>query len=109
VFAGENSYQDLLQQPSYEMVVLMYYSPMEIHRALQEPQNATVDILAVVTVMDDSDRTPYYPNEIWEVALMDVRYVSKLVFDVHYAPCIFSVSIFWYFVQQHVLSSYIVA
>jgi hypothetical protein len=57
---------------------------MEIHRALQEPQDATVDILVVVAVMDVSDRTPYYPDEIREVALMDDRYVLKFVFDVQY-------------------------
>jgi hypothetical protein len=57
---------------------------MEIHRALEEPQDATVDILVVVAVMDVSDRTPYYPDEIREVALMDDRYVSKFVFDVQY-------------------------
>jgi hypothetical protein len=51
---------------------------MEIQRALQEPHNATVDILAVV---DASDRTPSYPNEIWEVALMDDRHVLNMVFD----------------------------
>jgi hypothetical protein len=56
---------------------------MEIHRALQEPQDTTVDILDVVAVVDVSDRTPYYPYEIREVALMDDRYASKLVFDVH--------------------------
>jgi hypothetical protein len=27
------------------MVILRYCSPMEIQRAMQEPQNATVDIL----------------------------------------------------------------
>jgi hypothetical protein len=57
---------------------------MEIHHALQEPQNVTVDILAVVATVDALDRTPYYPYEIWEVALMNDRYVLKLVFDVHY-------------------------
>jgi hypothetical protein len=31
---------------------------MEIQRALQEPQNTTIDILAVVVVVDASDRTP---------------------------------------------------
>jgi hypothetical protein len=34
------------------MVVLRYCSPIEIHRALQEPQNATVDILVVVVTVD---------------------------------------------------------
>jgi hypothetical protein len=34
--------------------------------------------------MDASYRTLYYPDEIREVTLMDDRYVSKLVFDVHY-------------------------
>jgi hypothetical protein len=43
------------------MVVSNYCSHMEIQRALQEPHNATIDILAVV---DASDRTPSYPNEI---------------------------------------------
>jgi hypothetical protein len=62
------------------MVVLRYCSPMEIHRALQEPQDTTVNILAIV---DASDRTPYYPDENWEVALMNDRYVLKLVFDVY--------------------------
>jgi hypothetical protein len=33
--------------------------------------------------MDASNPTPYYPDEIQEVALMDDRYVSKLVFDGH--------------------------
>jgi hypothetical protein len=57
--------------------------PREIHRALQELQDTTVDILAVVAAMGASDHTPYYPDEIWEVALMDDRYASKLVFDAH--------------------------
>jgi hypothetical protein len=62
---------------------------MEIHRALQEPQNATIVILAIV---DASDHTSYYPDEIREVTLMNDRYVSKLVFDVHN---------FAYFQYQH--------
>jgi hypothetical protein len=66
------------------MVVLRYCSPIEIHHALQEPQNATIDILAIVTIVGASDHTPYYPDEIREVALMDDRYISKLVFDIHY-------------------------
>jgi hypothetical protein len=66
------------------MVVLRFCSPMEIHCALQEPQDATVDILAVVAAVDASDRTPYYPDEIREVVLMDDRYVLKFVFNVHY-------------------------
>jgi hypothetical protein len=37
---------------------------MEIQRALQQPHNATVDILAVVVVVDVLDRTLYFPNEI---------------------------------------------
>jgi hypothetical protein len=37
---------------------------MEIQRALQQPHNAIVDILAVVAVVDASDRTLYYPDEI---------------------------------------------
>jgi hypothetical protein len=65
------------------MVVLRYCSPMEIQRALQEPQNTTVVILAVVVAVDASDRTPYYPAEIRELALMDDRHVLKLVFDGH--------------------------
>jgi hypothetical protein len=64
------------------MVLLRFHSPMEIHHALQEPQDATVDILAIVAVMDASDRTSHYPDEIWEVALMDDRYISKFVFGV---------------------------
>jgi hypothetical protein len=54
---------------------------MEIPRALQQPHNATFDILAVVAVMDASDRTSYFPNEIREVTLMDDRYVSNKVFS----------------------------
>jgi hypothetical protein len=50
---------------------------------LQQPHNATVDILAVVAAMDASDRTPYYPDEIREVTLMDDRYVLNTVFDGH--------------------------
>jgi hypothetical protein len=46
------------------MVVSNYCSHIEIQRALQEPHNATVDILAVVAAVDASDRTPSYPNEI---------------------------------------------
>jgi hypothetical protein len=65
------------------MVVQSYSSPMEIQRALQQPHNATVDILAVVAVVDASDHIPYYPDEIREVALMDNRYVSNMVFDGH--------------------------
>jgi hypothetical protein len=56
---------------------------MEIQRPLQEPQNTTIDILVVVDAIDASDCTPYYPIEIRELALMDDRYVSKLVFDGH--------------------------
>jgi hypothetical protein len=66
------------------MVDLRFCSPMEIHRALQEHQDATVDIIAVVAAMDASNHTPYCPYEIWEVALMDDRYISKFVFDVQY-------------------------
>jgi hypothetical protein len=54
---------------------------MEIQRALQEPQNTTIDILAIVASVDASNRTPYYRDEIQEVTLMDDRYVSKLVFN----------------------------
>jgi hypothetical protein len=50
---------------------------MEIQRALQQPHNDIVDILAVVAAMDASNRTPYYPDEIREVTLMDDRYVSN--------------------------------
>jgi hypothetical protein len=56
---------------------------MEIQRALQEPQNTTIDILVVVAVVDASDHTPYYPAHIQELALMDDRYVSRLVFNGH--------------------------
>jgi hypothetical protein len=56
---------------------------MEIQRALQQPHNATVDILAVMATVDASDRTPYYLDEIREVTLMDDRYVSNTVFDGH--------------------------
>jgi hypothetical protein len=65
------------------MVVLSYCSPMEIQRALQQPHNATVDILAVMATVDASDRTPYYLDEIREVTLMNDRYVSNTVFDGH--------------------------
>jgi hypothetical protein len=63
-FEEENSFQVLLQQRSSEMVVLSYCSPMEIQRALQQPQNAIVDILAVVAAVDASDCTSYYPDKI---------------------------------------------
>jgi hypothetical protein len=56
--------QDLLQYPLSEMVLLRYCSPMEIQHALQEPQNATIDILVVVAAVDASDRTLYYPDDI---------------------------------------------
>jgi hypothetical protein len=56
---------------------------MEIQYALQQPHNATVDILAIVAAVDASDHTPYYPDEIWEVILMDDRYVSNTMFDGH--------------------------
>jgi hypothetical protein len=56
---------------------------MEIQRALQQPHNATIDILLVAAAVDASDRTSYYPNEIREVTLMDDRYVSNTVFDGH--------------------------
>jgi hypothetical protein len=65
------------------MVVLSYCSPMEIQRALQQPHNATVDILAIVATVDASDHTPYYLDEIREVALMDDRYVLNTVLDGH--------------------------
>ena len=65
------------------MVVLSYYSPMEIQRALQQLHNTTIDIIVVVAAVDASDRTPYYPDEIREVALMDDRYVLNTVLDGH--------------------------
>jgi hypothetical protein len=65
------------------MVVLSYCSPMEIQRALQQLNNATIDILAVVAAVDASDHTPYFPDEIREVALMDDRYMLPTVFDRH--------------------------
>jgi hypothetical protein len=61
-FEEEKLFLALLQQRSSKMVVLSYCSPMEIQSALQQPHNATVDILAAV--VDASDRTPYYPDEI---------------------------------------------
>jgi hypothetical protein len=82
-FEEEKSFQVQLQQRSSEMVVLIYYSPMEIQHALQQTHKATVDILAVVAAMDASDHTPYHPDEIQEVTLMDDRYVSNMVFDGH--------------------------
>jgi hypothetical protein len=65
------------------MVVLRYYSPMEIQRAMQEPQDSPVDILVVEAAIDASDRTPYFPDEIQELTLIDDTYVLKLVFNVH--------------------------
>jgi hypothetical protein len=65
------------------MFVLRNCTPIEIQRAMQEPQNSTIDILAVMAAVDASDRTPYYPDEIRELALIDDRYVLKLVFDGH--------------------------
>jgi hypothetical protein len=56
---------------------------MEIQHALQQPHSATTDILAVVAAVDALDHTPYYLNEIREVALMDDMYVSNTVFDGH--------------------------
>jgi hypothetical protein len=34
-----------------------------------------------VAAVDASDHTPYYPDEIREVALMNDRYVSNMMFD----------------------------
>jgi hypothetical protein len=65
------------------MVVLSNCSPMKVQRALQEPHNASIDILTVVAIVDALHRTPYYPDEIREVTLMDDRYVSKMLFDGH--------------------------
>jgi hypothetical protein len=65
------------------MVVLSYCSPMEIQRALQQPHNTTVDILAIVAAVDAFDRTLYYSDEIREFALMDDRYILNTVFDGH--------------------------
>jgi hypothetical protein len=65
------------------MVVLSYYSRLEIQRALQQPHNTTVDILAVVADVDASDHTPHYPDKIRDVTLMNDRYVSNTVFDGH--------------------------
>jgi hypothetical protein len=45
--------------------------------------NAIIDILAVVVDVDASDCTPYYPDDIREVALMGDRYVLNTVFDGH--------------------------
>jgi hypothetical protein len=82
-FDEEKSSQLLLQQRSSKIVVLSYCSPMEIQRALQQPHNTTVDILAVVAIVDASNHTPYYPDEIREITLMDDRYVSNTMFDGH--------------------------
>jgi hypothetical protein len=82
-FEEEKSFQVLPQQTSYEMIVLNYCSPMEIQRALQEPHNATIDILAIVAAVDALGHTSYYPDEIREVTLMDDMYVSNMVFDGH--------------------------
>ena len=57
------------------MVVLSYCAPLELRRAMIEPQGASVDVLAVVAAVADSDRTPWYPHEVREIALMDDRYV----------------------------------
>jgi hypothetical protein len=65
------------------MVVLSYCSAMKIQRALQQPNNVIVDILAVVVVVDASDHTPYYPYEIQEFTLLDDMYVSNTVFNGH--------------------------
>jgi hypothetical protein len=65
------------------MVVLSYCSPMEIQCGLQQPNNGIVDILAVVAIMDASNCTLYFSDEIREVALMDDRYVLPTVFDRH--------------------------
>jgi hypothetical protein len=56
---------------------------MEIHRALQQPHNTTIDILAIMAIVDASDRTLYYLDKIREVALLDDRLVSNTVFDGH--------------------------
>jgi hypothetical protein len=65
------------------MVVLSYCSPMEIQHGLHQPNNGIVDILAVVAIMDASNRTMYFSDEIREVALMDDRYVLPTVFNRH--------------------------
>jgi hypothetical protein len=65
------------------MVVLSLCFPMDIQHALQEPHNANVDILAIVAIVDASDRTLYYPDEVREVALMDDRYILNKVLDGH--------------------------
>jgi hypothetical protein len=49
---------------------------------MQKPQDSTIDILDVVAAVDALNCTPYYPDEIQELTLMDDRYISKLVFDV---------------------------
>jgi hypothetical protein len=103
-FEEEKSFEVPPNEPSSQMVVLSYCSPLEIQRALQEPHNTIVDILAVVVAVDASHRTPYYPDEIRKVTLMDDRYVSKMVFDGHDLHIL--VSIFWYFVRWPGLSSY---
>jgi hypothetical protein len=64
------------------VAVLRYYSLMEIQHAMQKPQDSTIDILDVVAAVDALNCTPYYPDEIQELTLMDDRYISKLVFDV---------------------------
>jgi hypothetical protein len=56
---------------------------MEIQCGLQQPNNGIVDILAVVAIMDASNRTLYFSDEIREAALMDDRYVLPTVFDRH--------------------------
>jgi hypothetical protein len=79
----EKSFQVLLQKRSSEMVVLSYCSPMEIQHALQQPHNATVNFLVVMAVVDALDHTPYFPDKIQEVALMDDMYVLPTMFHRH--------------------------
>jgi hypothetical protein len=63
------------------MFVLSGCAPVVLQDAMQHPNNTCVDVLVVVAVVDASDCTPYYPDEIREIALMDDRLVLHLFID----------------------------
>jgi hypothetical protein len=64
------------------MFVLSGCAPVALQDAMQHPDNTCVGVLVVVAAVDASDCTPYYPDEIREIALMNNdRLVLHLFID----------------------------
>ena len=58
------------------MAFLSSSAPMNLLQAMRQEDGTSVDIIAIVGSVADSDDTPYYPYRVREVALVDHRYCT---------------------------------